>query len=40
VAGKIGLGVAIDYACGWGLEAIWTRVRDLASRLRSQLRER
>jgi len=39
VAGKIGLGVAIDYALGWGLEAIWTRVRDLASRLRSQLRE-
>jgi selenocysteine lyase/cysteine desulfurase len=39
VAGKIGLGVAIDYASGWGLEAIWLRVRDLASRLRSQLRE-
>jgi selenocysteine lyase/cysteine desulfurase len=39
VAGKIGLGVAIDYALGWGLKSIWARVRDLASRLRWQLRE-
>jgi selenocysteine lyase/cysteine desulfurase len=39
VAGKIGLGVAIDYACGWGLEAIWERVHELAARLRSRLRE-
>jgi len=37
-AGKIGLGVAIDYALGWGLEDIWTRVSDLASTLRTRLR--
>ena len=36
-AGKIGLGVAIDYALGWGLEAIWTRVRKLGELLRSSL---
>ena len=36
-AGKIGLGVAIDYALGWGLEAIWTRVRYLGDLLRSSL---
>ena len=37
VAGKIGLAAAIDYAMGWGLEAIWQRVRTLASRLREGL---
>src|ERR671919_757632 len=36
-AGKIGLGVAIDYAMDWGLPTIWTRVRKLAEQLRSQL---
>ncbi|QBD77049.1 aminotransferase class V-fold PLP-dependent enzyme [Ktedonosporobacter rubrisoli] len=38
-AGKIGLGVAIDYAMQWSLEAIWQRVQLLAERLRSQLSE-
>jgi cysteine desulfurase / selenocysteine lyase len=36
-AGKVGLGVAIDYARGWGLDAIWERVQTLASALRSGL---
>ena len=38
VAGKVGLGAAIDYARGWGMPAIWSRVSDLAARLRSALR--
>jgi selenocysteine lyase/cysteine desulfurase len=38
LAGKIGLGVAIDYARGWGMQPIWSRVSDLASRLRAALR--
>ena len=38
-AGKVGLAVAIDYARGWGIEAIWERVRSLASRLRAGLEE-
>jgi selenocysteine lyase/cysteine desulfurase len=36
-AAKIGLGVAIDYALNWGLEAIWQRVSRLAHQLRTGL---
>jgi len=38
-AGKIGLGVAIDYALAWGLEAIWDRVLTVSSMLRNYLGE-
>jgi len=36
-AGKIGLACAIDYALGWGLEAIQARTFALAASLREQL---
>jgi len=36
-AGKIGLGVAIDYATSWGLDNIWRRIKALAYQLRTQL---
>jgi selenocysteine lyase/cysteine desulfurase len=36
-AGKIGLGVAIDYAMQWGLDAIWGRISRLADDLRQRL---
>ena len=36
-AGKIGLGVAIDYALQWGIETIWARISRLADDLRQQL---
>lgn len=39
VAGVLGLGAAIDYARGVGLEGIWERVRMLGERLRSALSE-
>lgn len=39
VAAKIGLGVAVDYALSWGMDAIWARIGSLAARLRAQLGE-
>ena len=36
-AGKVGLGVAIDYAMQWGIDDIWRRVKTLAYQLRTQL---
>jgi cysteine desulfurase / selenocysteine lyase len=36
-AAKIGLGVALDYALSWGMDAIWERVQSLASQLRASL---
>src|SRR4051794_40985930 len=37
-AAKIGLGVAVDYALGWGMDAVWRRVHFLGERLRERLR--
>ncbi|MEA2597063.1 MAG: cysteine desulfurase / selenocysteine lyase [Thermomicrobiales bacterium] len=39
VAGKLGMGVAIDYALDLGLDAIWARIFDQAAQLRSRLCE-
>ncbi|HVI72764.1 MAG TPA: aminotransferase class V-fold PLP-dependent enzyme, partial [Pyrinomonadaceae bacterium] len=36
-AGKVGLGVAIDYALGWDVQTTWPRIKNLAEQLRSQL---
>lgn len=37
VAGRVGLGVALDYCTEWGIDAIWSRVRGLAESLRDRL---
>ncbi|HEX6763402.1 MAG TPA: aminotransferase class V-fold PLP-dependent enzyme [Gaiellaceae bacterium] len=37
VAGKVGLGVAADYALAVGPEAAWERIRELAAGLRARL---
>jgi selenocysteine lyase/cysteine desulfurase len=37
IAGKIGLGVAVDYALEWSLGSIQQRIFALAERLRSEL---
>ncbi|MFL5928063.1 MAG: aminotransferase class V-fold PLP-dependent enzyme [Gaiellaceae bacterium] len=36
-AGKVGLGVAVDYALEIGIEDGWARIQELAARLRSEL---
>ena len=36
-AGKLGLGVAIDYALGWGMDVTWRRIKGLAELLRVSL---
>lgn len=36
-ATKLGLAAAVDYALGWGLDAIASRVKELAASLREQL---
>jgi len=38
-AAKLGLGVAADYALDLGMEAIWARVRSLATELRGRVAE-
>jgi selenocysteine lyase/cysteine desulfurase len=38
-AGKVGLGVAVDYALELGVDQIWARIQELATRLRSKLGE-
>lgn len=36
-AGKVGLGVAIDYVLGWGIDSIWARVKKLGELFRTRL---
>jgi len=38
-AGKVGLGVAVDYALELGIDAIWARIQELATQLRAKLQE-
>jgi selenocysteine lyase/cysteine desulfurase len=38
-AGKVGLGVAVDYALAIGVENAWERIQLLATRLRAELEE-
>ena len=38
-AGKVGLGVAVDYALAIGIDAGWQRIQELSARLRSGLSE-
>jgi cysteine desulfurase/selenocysteine lyase len=38
-AAKAGLARALDYALGWGLDAVWERVHGLGERLRTRLDE-
>lgn len=38
-AARLGLGAAVDYARGWGLDVIWARVAPLATELRRRLAE-
>ena len=37
VAGKIGLGAAIDYALQWDMQSAWRRIKNLAYQLRTHL---
>lgn len=37
VAGKIGLGVAVDYALQWEIDTLWRRIKTLSYALRTQL---
>jgi len=37
IAGLLGMGVAVEYALAWGLDAVWERIQLLAARLRALL---
>ncbi len=37
IAGKIGLGIAVDYARHWGLDSTWNRIQNLSDVLRIRL---
>lgn len=36
-ASRLGLGAAVDYALGWGLDVLWARIQTLAEDLRGKL---